>query len=77
MFQYIIDMYDIEDDKLTQIQGIVIGADFIEAVQHLMETYGKDMESIKLLVPVGDGDCYELSDEGMKEIDKVRENWIW
>ena len=76
MFQYIIEMYNI-DEKLTQIQGIVIGADFIEAVQHLMETYGKDMDSIKLLVPVGDGDCYELSDEGMKEIDKVRENWIW
>lgn len=76
MFQYIIEMYNIEE-KLVQVKGIVIGADFIEAVQHLMETYDKDMESIKLLVPVGDGDCYELSDEGMKEIDKVRENWIW
>lgn len=76
MFQYIIKMYDL-NEEITQIKGIVIGTDFVDAVEHLVATYDKDLESIELLIPIGDGICYELSDDGMKEMDRVREDWIW
>jgi len=77
MFQYKIKVYDADDDKTIKVMGIVIGGSFVQAMENLSDHYGHDLLEVVLLVPVGNDNCYELSEDGMSAIDEVRKNFIW
>lgn len=75
MFQYKVTVY--RDDKDVEVMGICFGENFVQAMENLSEYYGQDLLEVGLLVPVGNSDCYELSEEGMLAIDEVRRNFVW
>ena len=77
MFQYKATVYKATDDKEVEVMGICFGKDFVQAMENLSEYYGQDLLEVGLLVPVGNDNCYELSEEGMLAIDEVRMNFIW
>lgn len=77
MFQYKIKVYDADDDKTIKVMGIVIGNNFVQAMENLSDHYGDDLLEVVLLIPVGNDNCYELSEDGMSAIDEVRKNFIW
>ena len=77
MFQYKVKVYNAVDDENVEAMGICIGEDFVQAMDNLSNRYGEDLLEVVLLVPVGNDNCYELSEEGMTAIDEVRKNFIW
>lgn len=77
MFQYKVKVYNAIDDKDVEVMGICFGEDFVQAMENLLNYYGQNLDEVVLLVPVGNNSCYELSEEGMSAIDKVRENFVW
>lgn len=77
MFQYKVKVYNAVNDENVEAMGICIGEDFIQAMENLSNYYGQDLLELVLLVPVGNDNCYELSEEGMSVIDEVRKNFIW
>lgn len=77
MFQYKIKVYNAVDDENVEAMGICFGEDFVQAMENLLNYYGQDLLEVILLVPVGNDNCYELSEEGMLAIDEVRKNFIW
>lgn len=77
MFQYKVKLYNAVDDENVEAMGICFGEDFVQAMENLLNHYGEDLLEVVLLVPVGTGKCYELSEMGMSAIDEVRKNFIW
>ena len=77
MFQYKVKVYNSVDDKNVEAMGICFGEDFVQAMENLSNYYGQDLLVVVLLIPVGNDNCYELSEEGMSAIDEVRKNSIW
>lgn len=77
MFQYKIKIYDAINDKNIEAMGIVIGNDFVQAMENLSGHYMHELLEVVLLTPVGNDNCYELSEDGMSAIDEVRKNFIW
>ena len=77
MFQYKVKGYNAVDDENVEAMGICFGEDFVQAMENLLNHYGKDLLEVVLLVQVGNDNCYELSEEGMTAIDEVRKNFIW
>ena len=77
MFQYKVKVYSAVDDENVEAMGICIGEDFVQAMENLLNHYGEDLLEVVLLIPVGNDNCYELSEEGMSAIDEVRKNFIW
>ena len=77
MFQYKLKVYDADDDKDIKVMGIVIGNGFVQAMENLSDHYGQDLLEVIPLVPVGNDNCYELSEDGMSAMDEVRKNFIW
>ena len=77
MFQYKVKVYNAVDDENVEVMGICFGGNFVQAMKNLSNHYGKDLLEVVLLVPVGNDNCYELSEEGMSAIDEVRNNFIW
>ena len=75
MFQYKAIVH--RDSKDVEVMGICFGKNFVQAMENLSEYYGQDLLEVGLLVPVGNDNCYELSEEGMLAIDEVRMNFIW
>ena len=77
MFQYKVKVYNAVDDENVEAMGICFGGNFVQAMENLLNHYGEDLLEVVLLVPVGNDNCYELSEEGMSAIDEVRNNFIW
>ena len=77
MFQYKVKIYNTVDDENVEAMGICFGENFVQAMDNLLKYYGEDLLEVVLLVPVGNDNCYELSEEGMSAIDEVRKNFIW
>lgn len=77
MFQYKVNVYNADDDKNIEVMGICFGENFVQAMENLSDYYGDELFEVVLLVPVGNDNCYELSEEGMSAIDEIRKNFVW
>lgn len=77
MFQYKVNVYNADDDKNIEVMGICFGENFVQAMENLSDYYGDELLEVVLLVPVGNDNCYELSEEGMSAIDEIRKNFVW
>ena len=76
MFQYKVKIYNATDENV-EVMGICIGEDFVQAMENLSTYYGQNLLEVVLLVPVGNDNCYELSEEGISAIDEIRKNFVW
>lgn len=61
LFQYKVKYYDEINYKEQEMQGIVYGRDFIEAVIEIQQYYGEDtLCEIYSLAPIGDDKIIEI-----------------
>lgn len=61
LFQYKVNYYDEINYKEQEMQGIVYGRDFIEAVTEIQQYYGEDtLCEIYSLAPIGDDKIIEI-----------------
>lgn len=66
-----------EDEELQDRQGFACGKSYSDMVKNLEDYYGATLEEISWLTQVGNDKVYELSNEGMDEFLKIKDNFIW